>query len=185
MRAIKKDDMKMRRNWGTNEFSIGDVIRLDQGAFEHRMGPSWAKGRLIQGDVVVAVKHAGDCFFEFLLMDQRRYGEHLSLEPVSKPFGAHTMGRIIGGLSANELALLLDGETIEIPKPGAYDTPDGEKTTETRFSSYGDLIDAMKSIPASMLKNDVELFDESGRVTKGGHVIVDHGNRRVDIANID
>ena len=105
------------REWRTGGVDEGDIV-LVEGDFESRLGHSWVRGRLKQGDYLVAVRHAGDCFFDYLLLHTsafRRDGEnYLSYDPILKAFGAYTLGRVVGRVTPERLDNLKAGITIDV-----------------------------------------------------------------------
>jgi hypothetical protein len=172
------------REWGTSGLSTGDLLRLDDGPFEHRLGHTWARGRLKQGDLIVAVQHAGDHFFNFLLLEQRIGSQDMTLEAIGKPFGAYVMGRIVGGISKEEVEALLAGDEITIPVPEAFPTPEMKKGTEVEFTTFKELGDAIRAMPDAALYSKVDLFDDSGHSSPGGTLHVDlHGRKAVVTPN--
>lgn len=168
-------------DWGTNGIDVGDMVRLDDGEFEHRISSaSWAKGRLRAGDVLVATRHSGDCFFDWLLVraspNALRDATTLHLDPVTAPIGAYTLGRGIGTLSPELLAALICGESVTIDMPSGYETPRRTDQEEVRFTTFGDLGGLIARMPKDMLERPVELADDSGVCGDGGTMYMDHAS---------
>lgn len=110
--------------WRSGGHDVGTVVRLSE-KDNGRVGYCWMRGRLKDGDLAVAVAHAGDCFWSYELLEcvgflgnseQRGY----RLIPGSK-FGAYTLGQPAVELTAREKHLLLAGESVplEIKAPPA------------------------------------------------------------------
>jgi len=167
------------RSWHDNGVAVGDLFRLDDGDYDHRIGNCWAKGRLKHGDILVALRHSGDCFFNYLLLEHSKgiggpdRTPKLWLKPVTMEIGAYTLGRPIGSLSRIEVDRLRWGIEIAIPLPELYETPAQVKPAERQFTSFGELIQALWTIPEGLLHKGVELCDDSGRISIGGHVLID------------
>ncbi len=82
-----------------------------------RVGHYWAKGRLKPGDIVLCDRLAGDCFYDFYLVDftkyENRQGVHMCL--VMHPFGAYAMNaEELVGLTENDYFRLRAGEEVEV-----------------------------------------------------------------------
>ena len=115
------------RTWRTGGFEVGDLIRLDNGEFEDRLGHCWARGRLKEGDLLVVTEHSGDFFFDHMLLEHSRMtlegAPMLRVQPITAPIGAYALGRHVGSVSREDLTRLLAGETLSIAMPKAYETP--------------------------------------------------------------
>jgi len=120
-------------NWRDGGVDIGDLFVLN-GEFEHRLGHGWARGRLKQGDVLVAIRHSGDCFHDYLLLDPSKIVSGgktmLRLVPVATPFGSYTLGDPIGTLPQRQLGLALAGEEFMIDIPDAMPEPASDPRIE-------------------------------------------------------
>jgi len=115
--------------------ALGDglIVRLDEPyGFEHRLGHTWARGRLREGDLLLCLEQAGDCFHNWLLLDHSVGTAHgpdgertptLFLRTVPAPLGAYTMGRAIHRLTDDQLQELVDDGQLQIPLPAEYHTP--------------------------------------------------------------
>jgi len=114
---------RIEDRWNTNRVSVGDVMRLDEPGFDARIGHCWAKGRLKQGDLIVAVAHSGDGFFDYVLVHELPFLGCMTLEPVGKPFGAYTIGRKVASLSQSDA----DGIRKGVPAAVEYDESFGYK----------------------------------------------------------
>lgn len=119
----------MRNQWGGGGVEVGDVVRLEGGDYQSRLGYTWAKGRLKRGDLAVVMRHAGDHFFYYMLLDHAPVKQHeggvlvdaIRIEPVTTRFGSYTIGRTIMRLTTEQLAMVIAGEGFTIPVPENYD----------------------------------------------------------------
>jgi hypothetical protein len=169
----------MRSKWRANGVEAGDMIRLDNGDFEGRLGHGWARGRLKHGDVLIALEHGGDCFFHYQLVDASKVivdgVETLRLEPVGRPIGAYTLGRPIGNVGAEVLEMIEGGaEDVSIPVPDLYDTPQSTEESETFVDTLGDLFQQLRTLSPKMLETKISLLNDSGRTSPGAWVDVNH-----------
>lgn len=168
----------MRSKWRADGVDSGDMVRLDDGEFEGRLGHGWARGRLKHGDVLIAVEHGGDCFFYYQLVDaskvMRDGVETLRLEPVGKPFGAYTLGRAIGNAGEGVLEQVLAGEDVSIPVPELYETPASTAQSEKFVETLGELFQQLRTLSPKMLESKVSLLNDSGRTSPGAWVDVNH-----------
>jgi len=115
--------------------ALGDglIVRLDEPqGFEHRLGHTWAQGRLREGDLLLCLGQSGDCFHDWLLLDHSVGTKPepnggptptLFLRTVPAPLGAYTMGRAVHRLTAGQLRELIDDGQLQIPLPAEYETP--------------------------------------------------------------
>jgi hypothetical protein len=98
-------------------------LRLLHAADNLRVGHCWMAGRLLDGDIAMALEHAGDCFWRYVLLG-REYTRNVAkqrvykIEPASK-FSAYTLGvpsaiqpteREMHLLAAGEFVALSGGE---------------------------------------------------------------------------
>lgn len=75
-----------------------------------RIGSSWMKGRLKIGDIVMSLKHSGDCFDDYILI--HRYHNGLRAIPGSE-FGAYSMGeKLKWKPTKREFHMLMAGEDV-------------------------------------------------------------------------
>ena len=115
-------------NWRAGGVDVGDIVRIDDGEFEHRLGYGWARGRLKHGDLLLAVHHGGDCFYDYILLDHTEMTLEgvtmLRVNPIPVPFGAYTLGRNIGRVDFEQLRRLQAGESLSIAMPETYATPE-------------------------------------------------------------
>lgn len=162
----------------TGGIETGDIVRLDTGDFEGRLGHCWARGRLKQGDLIVAVQHAGDYFFDYLLVDHTAVVDGgkptLRLSPVPLTFGAYTLGRVVGRLGDDDLQALLATKVVVIPVPETYETPERTGQEKAEFTTMRELKKALEIVPDNLLDSKVHLTDDSGRSSLGGYVEVDY-----------
>lgn len=95
-----------------------DIIRLE-GDFDSRIsGSSFMRGRLREGDLVVAAGKAGDCFHYYMPLHARQMTDgRWSLELVPAPFGAYAMGRHVGEITRSQMEELAQGEDIMLDLP--------------------------------------------------------------------
>lgn len=96
-------------NWGGGN-TIGCIYRLtkhDTG----RVGHCWMRGRLIEGDLALCIAHAGDCFYQYILLD---VGGNYIRGVAESRFGSYSFaGEAVEWIPSNrELHLLCAGETI-------------------------------------------------------------------------
>lgn len=164
----------MRSKWRANGVEAGDIVRLDDGEFESRLGHGWARGRLKHGDVLIALEHGGDCFFYYQLVDASKVThegkETLRLEPIGKPIGAYTLGRPIGSIEMEVLAEIERGEDVSIAVPELYESPEREDSTETFADTLKDVYEALRVLPPRLLENHITLTNDSGRQSPGAWV---------------
>lgn len=174
--------------WRSGGVDAGDLVRLE-GEFESRLGNGWARGRLRHGDLVVAVQHAGDSFFTYMLLDVSRASvdgqPRLRIEPVPAPFGAYTMGRTVGRLTRAEMVEIQAGDGVTIEVPDEYEKPASADEERIDFATIGELKRALHRVPATMLGSRVDLLNDSGRPSGGGHVIIDHVRGRAHVMDND
>ena len=105
-----------------------------------RVGNCWANGRLKVGDLLLCVEHAGDCFYNFYLLDVADYANRpgVSLTIVPKKLGAYSLGTEFVTLSREECLKLVEGGTVEtsskpLPlKPAKAEMPDVDWDRELR-----------------------------------------------------
>jgi hypothetical protein len=169
----------MRSKWRADGVEAGDMVRLDDGDFEGRLGYGWARGRLKHGDVLVALAHGGDCFFYYQLVDASKVTrdgvETLRLEPVGRPIGAYTLGRPIGNVGPQILEAIEGGaEDVSILVPELYDTPASTQRTEKFVETLGELFQQLRTLSPKMLENKISLLNDSGRPSPGAWLDVNH-----------
>jgi hypothetical protein len=69
------------------------------------------RGRLKQDDLILCIKHTGDCFFDYILI--KEYANGLKGIPQSR-FGAYVLGEEVDKkLNEKEFHLLCAGEFID------------------------------------------------------------------------
>lgn len=119
----------MYNRWGSGGVEMGDVVRLEGGDYQSRLGHTWAKGRLKRGDLAVVMRHSGDHFFDYMLLDHCPVKQHengvlvdaIRLDPVTKRFGSYTIGRTVFRLTTDQMAMVIAGESFTIPVPENYE----------------------------------------------------------------
>lgn len=123
--------------WNTNGVAVGDIMRLEEPGFDARIGDGWAKGRLRQGDVIVAVAHTGDGFFDYLLLQEQAFLGSITLRPIGPSFGSYRVGRKVGTVAERDMPGLMKGvpAVIEYDEGYGYRDPFADAaegtTTET------------------------------------------------------
>lgn len=129
LRIDSAGEPNRRADW-RGALGEGLIVRLDEPhGFEHRLGHTWARGRLREGDLLLCLEQSGDCFHDWLLLDHSvgtAGGERvptLFLRTVPAPLGAYTMGRAVHRLTADQLRELIDDGQLQIPLPAEYETP--------------------------------------------------------------
>lgn len=107
------------KEWRDGGVNIGDIHELEEG-FESRLGHSWAQGRLKVGDHMLALRHTGDCFFEWMLLNAAPFTlldeEYMRYDPVPKAFGAYVTGKLVGKFTNREIMMANSGMVIELPR---------------------------------------------------------------------
>lgn len=95
-------------NWNAGN-EIGKLYFVNE-EDNSRVGHCWMNGRLKDGDLVLCLKHAGDYFNHYILVEV----VYNALIPVLQSrFGAYRLGTLAEWQpSEAELQLLLSGETI-------------------------------------------------------------------------
>lgn len=176
-------------NWRTGGIEIGDLIRIDTGEFEGRLGYGWARGRLKHGDILLAIEHSGDCFFNYILIDHNEMTlegkSMLRLTPVPVPFGAYTLGRVLGSVGFEGMMRLKGGQEVSIDMPDNYATPDLPNVDGEPFKTYRDLVRNLRALPDRVLDTVFDMPDDTGRSAKGGRFHYDRigGSESVYILN--
>lgn len=83
--------------WNTGGHYAGLVVKI-MGKDFGRVGNCWMKNRLLNGDLAVCISHAGDCFWEYELLDVGSYyDERLNVYQgyrriAGSRFGAYVLG---------------------------------------------------------------------------------------------
>lgn len=90
---------------------------------EVRIGHCFMRGRLRRGDLVLCLKHSGDCFQDYFAVEQ--CGGSLKGLPGIR-FGSYGVdgAEDLGRLSERNAALLLAGERVQITIPQPEESPD-------------------------------------------------------------
>lgn len=97
------------RSWGEGAI-IGKLYRLVESADLDRVGHCSMRGNLKINDLILCIKHAGDCFYNYILIKEFEKG--LKSIPKSE-FGAYTIGIPVNiKLTDKEFHLLCAGEFI-------------------------------------------------------------------------
>jgi len=104
--------------WRDGGVDTLDIIRVE-GDFDACVSSaSFMKGRLREGDLVVALEKAGDCFHHYMLLHSRHMADgRISVELVPAPFGAYGIGRHVGELTQTQMDELQDGGDLMLDLP--------------------------------------------------------------------
>jgi hypothetical protein len=99
------------RQWGGGA-EIGVLYRVMTEADCERVGNCFMKGRLRVGDYALCLKHAGDCFYDYMLVERIANGWRGYPQAT---FGAYVFGDTFPDchLSSREYHLLAAGEFIQ------------------------------------------------------------------------
>lgn len=100
----------MDRPWGSGA-SIGTMYKLSKKDLD-RVGSCWMSGRLMVGDLVLCIRHSGDCFYDYILVEE---GANFYEGIPGSEFGSYTLGTKVKEFSNKEYHLLAAGETIKKP----------------------------------------------------------------------
>lgn len=96
------------RQWMTGN-AIGKVYVLAEGDLQ-RVGHCWMNGRLLLGDVAMCIRHSGDAFFDYILLDIG--SNYVKGIPGSK-FGSYSLSTEDEWMPTDkEFHLLAAGESI-------------------------------------------------------------------------
>jgi hypothetical protein len=92
---------------------VGGLFRVDEPE-TIRVGNCWMAGRLLQHDLILCLRHAGDCFQIYILV--KEYDNALE-GIVGSRWGAYGYGNSerIGTLTDEELRLLGEGGILRFP----------------------------------------------------------------------
>ena len=97
------------REWGEGA-TIGKLYRLVESTDLNRVGLCSMRGNLKINDLILCIKHTGDCFYNYILIEEFEKG--LKGIPKSE-FGAYTTGIPVNiNLTNKEYNLLCAGEFI-------------------------------------------------------------------------
>jgi hypothetical protein len=120
------------RDWGTGA-TIGAMYRVRDTRQLSRVGHCWMAGRLKVGDLLLCVGHSGDCFFNYILVEECANG--LKGIPESR-FGAYVLGELIPlRPTAREFHLLAAGEFVPLELSPAVDAVDPHATNQPEPST--------------------------------------------------
>ena len=126
------------REWSTGGAHVGQFVRIREEDFS-RVGHCWMRGRLLVADIAMVHRHAGDAFWDYLLVaggntwiktpKGERHG--YALIPESR-FGAYVLGAPFEiQPSEREYHLLLAGMGTDFPWV-ALDADDAKPSWEKR-----------------------------------------------------
>ena len=127
-RAAWRDPMETRSLYllGPESFDTVRVHELDEDGksvreYQHiradNVGNCWAAGRLKPGDIILCDELAGDCFYNFYLIDYTDYQNHngVNMRLVPYKFGAYKMAaKKLHGFTTKDYGLLLGGQEVEV-----------------------------------------------------------------------
>jgi len=105
-------------NWRDGGHYQGLIVRIGPDDLD-RVGSCWMKGRLLVGDLAMAISGSGDCFWNYQLVQNNAYlgrsgKKGFRLIPESQ-FGAYVLGTPLEFQPTNrERHLLLAGEHITL-----------------------------------------------------------------------
>lgn len=108
----------MSATWRTGNHHPGLLLTISEKDFD-RVGICWMAGRLKDGDLIMCIEHAGDCFWhyalvrhDFTLARTGRQGYELI---IGSKFGAYVLGEPYEFQpSAREFHLLMAGEITSL-----------------------------------------------------------------------
>ena len=109
--------------WRTDGHFPGLILVLAAQDMD-RVGHCWMKGRLLVGDLVMCLSHAGDCFWRYCIVghehpldpfsDHEYYGDGYRLIRCTE-FGSYTIGsRYKWQPNEREFHLLMAGERVTL-----------------------------------------------------------------------
>lgn len=75
----------------------------------HRVGNSFMKGRLHEGDIVMCIAHTGDCFYDYILIE---YGQNFIKGILNSRFGAYAMEDTLMEVSEKEYHQIMTGDFV-------------------------------------------------------------------------
>lgn len=110
--------MQTDGNWRSDGHHVGTLVVLRAGD-NGRVGRVWMAGRILDGDVAMAVRHAGDCFWSYQLLQHGFYQGMSTIRScrliAPSEFGAYTCGRVTRWQPNDlEVHLLFAGESVEV-----------------------------------------------------------------------
>jgi hypothetical protein len=136
--------------WRTGGVQVNAVYRVSKKDLG-RVGNCWMKGRLLVGDLVMPLEHAGDCFYTYQLLEGGNTrgettvnvkGEHSYRICEGVTFGAYAMGTLIAEQpNIREYHLLMVGqptsfsERIDVKKVMAESQAEVERELEQNITN--------------------------------------------------
>lgn len=113
-------------DWRTDEHYPGLLLVIAEKDFS-RVGNCWMKGRLKVGDLILCMKHAGDCFWKYAIVENHftlaSTGRQGYLLVAASAFGAYTLGTPYEFQpTTREFHLLMAGETISLDSQADWAT---------------------------------------------------------------
>lgn len=88
---------------------VGKLYMIQSDDDFSRVGNCAMSGRLRKGDILVAIRHSGDCFYDYQLV--KVYANAVTVEDIK--LGAYTLGKPTKWqIPANEVQAFLAGESI-------------------------------------------------------------------------
>lgn len=104
----------MNRDWREGA-ELGALYRITDSTDRGRVGCCWMAGRLRVGDTMLCVRHSGDCFYQYILVEV--LGNGIRGIPQSE-FGAYVFGdRVDLALTPEEIAALKNGQFVKRVQP--------------------------------------------------------------------
>ena len=111
----------MRDVWGTGGVRVGKIVTIHEKDFGN-VGYCWMKGRLKDGDLAIAVRHSGDSFWSYMLLEETgTYRGQRAYKVIPESvFGAYVLGTDYAWQpTEREMHLLLAGErVVDVGGPG-------------------------------------------------------------------
>lgn len=103
------------RGWNGSA-KIGTIYMLADPKDPNRIGNCWAQGRVFYGDYILCVDKAGDCFYNYVLLERAKYAynEADHYTAVSREFGAYQIGDAVCALTDEQFTAILAGEKISV-----------------------------------------------------------------------
>lgn len=104
--------------------NVGTVYMIENSDLS-RVGCCWASNRLLPYDLLLCIRHSGDCFYDYLLIESTHYyGEKRDrLEAmVARPICSYTLGTAIYDLDELQTAKIRAGKEIKLKKSNMINT---------------------------------------------------------------
>jgi len=146
-------------NWRSTA-NIGGIYAISQDDFS-RVGSDWIKGRLKQGDLVLAIQHSGDCFYNYFLINLRDYGDHFTISKlINQSFGSYHLGEHIYSLNKIQIGKFENGESIRVHrKPFKKYHPNYQEHKYHASKKAVFVIYAPTIVPRNLVKELIQICD--------------------------